>query len=180
MSRLLTLLFYLFIVRYATLDCTTHAQCEAVQTHAYCSSGQCVVQPCGGSGFCTSSRPLILAPCCTPGDPTSCTDGHRNIYPCTGRLTCFYPECHLDLCVVKPSCNEPIECLEDTPSCRCEFGKCEHVFNCTANQDCVNIVEDGLCVNNSCRTIDCPYQFPKECRIQPNKIHGCVSELCNA
>ena len=188
MPRVLTILFYLFIARYATLDCTTHAQCEAVQQFAFCSSGKCSIQPCGGTGFCVSSLPLVLPPCCfhPSGEPIrepTCFQPDEGIYrSCKpNRATCFFPDCHSDLCVRKTQCDERVQCTEDSASCRCLLGRCLPQFKCTQNQDCASAVMiDGLCVNGFCKPIECPHLYPTECHIEPGKVHGCVSEVCNS
>lgn len=177
MLEIVTIFLCVFVVRHATQSCTSNVECERLQTHAYCLSGKCVIQPC--SGTCDSAEPLLLPDCCTrkqEPDPLPCTDDTGPQRSCRIRSQCFFRDCDDGLCVPKP-CDLNVQCIGDTQLCKCVLGNCFPRINCTQNNDC-NATIDELCVKGVCRTINCPYQS-NQCIIAPNSVNGCFSELCN-
>ena len=168
MIRLLMLCLCVFVTHYEAQRCTTNAQCEAIEIHAYCSGGTCSIAPCIRDNRCPNyetgciCRRQIGIP--DHGVPCECVRGQR----------CWFPDCHEARCV-EHDCNAILEC-DHTTNCLCILGKCVTPIPCNNNADCT--IGDDMCVNGRCQTISC-LRGDNRCIIEQGRVSGCFNTTCN-
>jgi len=146
-------------------QCSSDAQCEAIQRHAICSGGECTVFPCAEQG---QRCPIEKSTCSSCPITGNC--------PC-GR--CWFGECEDGVCVAYDcnsnlQCNGPNQC--GAPQI-CYLGNCIIRPNCTSNSEC-NAAVDELCVNGGCQQVGCSWSTNK-CGLTTAQVAGCFSENCN-